>query len=112
MVRIFRPTASVAKVWHEYSGVPSTNTLQAPQLARLQLRLVPVSPSFIEITSHKVVRASYSAAYGLPLTRNDASSLAKGTAADEGVGAAFSVSPVTVVRTTPDPAALRKSLRE
>src|ERR1700674_5218770 len=113
MVRIFLPTASVAKVWQEYSGVPSTSTLQAPQLARFQLRLVPVRPSFIEITSHNVVRASYSAGYSLPLTRKDAFSFANGFGnAGRVVGAANNVSPVTAVSTTPDPAALRKFLRE
>ncbi len=64
--------------------MPSTSTLHAPQLARLQLRLVPVRPSFIEITSHKVVRASYSAAYVLPLTMNEAFSLANGVGKAEG----------------------------
>src|SRR6266849_1477243 len=93
MVRIFLPAASVDKVWQEYSGVPSTSTLHAPQLARLQLRLVPVIPSFIEITSHKVVRASYSAEYVLPFTKNTAFSLAKDLGrAGRAVGAAASLS--------------------
>jgi hypothetical protein len=89
--------------------------LQAPQLARLQLRLVPVRPSFIEITSHKVVRASYSAAYVLPLTMNEAFSVAKGAGSrlegDE-IACPTIVPGVTVVSTIPDPAALRKSRRE
>jgi hypothetical protein len=68
----------------------------------------------MEITSHRVVRASYSAAYVLPLTINEAFSLANGPAIGRGAGAgaAISVSPATLVSTIPDPAALRKSLLE
>ena len=40
--------------------MPSITTVQTPQVARLQLRTVPVSPIFSEITSHSVVRASCS----------------------------------------------------
>ncbi len=112
MVRIFLPAASVAKVWQEYRGVPSTSTLHAPQLALLQLRFVPVRPALTAITSHSVVRASYSATNCLPLMRNGAFSrvIAEGSAG--AADARKTVSPPTAVRTTPDPAAFRKFLRE
>src|SRR5579862_2943747 len=97
-------------------GTPSTSTLHAPQLARLQLRLVPVSPALIAITSQRVVRASYSAAKGFPLMRNVDFSCVMGEgsagAAEAGVAARKMPSPPTAVRTTPDPAAFRKFLRE
>ena len=47
--------------------MPSITTVQTPQVARLQLRTVPVSPIFSEITSHSVVRASCSTVCGVPL---------------------------------------------
>src|SRR5437870_1697092 len=114
-VRIFLPTTSVASVWQEYSGMPSTTTLQAPQLPRLQLRLVPVSPSFTAMTSHNVVRASYSAEYGFPLIVKDPVSFVIGVGIASGGAAAAAVrAPVpTVVNTTaPEPAAFKKFLRE
>src|SRR5580692_2313233 len=45
-------------------------TVQTPQVARLQLRTVPVSPIFSEITSHNVVRTSCSTVCGVPLRLN------------------------------------------
>src|SRR5262245_44793155 len=112
-VNIFLPTTSVASVWQEYSGVPSTITLQAPQLPRLQLRLVPVSPSFTAMTSHNVVRASYSAEYGLPLITKDPVSFVIGVGIASGAAAAVRAPVPTVVNTTaPEPAAFRKFLRE
>src|SRR5207302_2665783 len=112
---IFLPTTSVASVWQEYSGMPSTTTLQAPQLPRLQLRLVPVSPSFTAMTSHNVVRASYSAEYGFPLIVKDPVSFVIGVGIASGGAAAAAVrAPVpTVVNTTaPEPAAFKKFRRE
>ena len=47
--------------------MPSTTTVQTPQVARLQLRTVPVSPIFSEITSHSVVRTSCSTVWAVPL---------------------------------------------
>src|SRR5437867_13399514 len=94
--------------------MPSTMTLQAPQLPRLQLRFVPVNPSFTAMTSHNVVRASYSAEYGLPLMTNDPVSFVIGVGIASGAATAVVRAPVpTVVNTTaPEPAAFRKFLRE
>ncbi len=41
--------------------------MQTPQVARLQLLTVPVSPIFSEITSQSVVRTSWSTVWGVPL---------------------------------------------
>src|SRR6266542_4372561 len=102
------------------------STLHAPHDARLQLRLVPVSPSFTWITSHKVVRASYDALYGLLLTVNVAVScvipagIASGDPAvwAEGCAGACAAArapapDATVVSAAAlEPAALRKFRRE
>jgi hypothetical protein len=67
----------------------------------------------MEITSHSVVRASYSAARGFPFIRKVDFSLTIGVGSLYGeVGAAMITSPPTAVSTMPDPAACRKFLRE
>src|SRR3954447_10447894 len=48
-------------------GVPSITTVQTPQVARLQLRTVPVSPTCSEMTSQSVVRTSCSTLWVAPL---------------------------------------------
>src|SRR5262245_10682960 len=95
------------------------STLQAPQLALLQLRFVPVSPSFTARTSHNVVRASYAAVNVLPLIRKALCSCVTGVASENGdacaSGAAIADGTArtpTAVSAIPCPAAFRKSLRE
>jgi hypothetical protein len=79
----------------------------------LQLLVVPVSPRFTATTSHNVVRASYSATSGLPLTMNVAFSFVIGTGGPTGTsGAAKSPSAPNAVSAIPDAAALTKCLRE
>src|SRR6478609_1063279 len=93
--------------------MPSTMTLHAPQLPRLQLRFVPVNPTFTAMTSHNVVRASYSAEYGLPLITKDPVSFVIGVGIASGAAPAVRAPAPTVVNTTaPEPAAFRKFLRE
>src|SRR5215471_19975856 len=95
-------------------------TLQAPQLALLQLLFVPVIPSFTASTSHSVVRASYCAAYDFPLTRKVAASCVIGVSAGRKAGPAASPacseaaarSTPMAVSARPCPAAFRKCLRE
>src|ERR1043165_5706564 len=93
------------------------STLHAPQLALLQLRLVPVSPSFTAITSQSVVRASYSADIVLPLIRKlpDSRAIGRGSDATWASSAAATdgeVSAAIAVSASPCPAAFRKSRRE
>src|SRR5438445_4155483 len=98
--------------------MPSTTTLQAPQLPRLQLRLVPVIPSFTAMTSHRVVRASYSAEYGFPLIVKLPVSfvmgveIASGDGAEGAATAACVPTPTVVKAAAPVPAAFRKLRRE
>src|SRR5262249_3932962 len=87
--------------------------LQAPQLPRLQLRFVPVSPNFTAMTSHSVVRASYSAEYGLPLIVKVLVSFVIGVGIASGAATASCTPALTVVTATaPAPAAFRKFRRE
>src|SRR5690348_3668201 len=99
--------------------MPSTSTLHAPQLALLQLRFVPVSPSFTAMTSHSVVRASYAAVNDLPLMRNAACScvIGAGSGREEACASEAALNDgtartPTAVNAMPWPAAFRKSLRE
>jgi hypothetical protein len=79
----------------------------------LQLRFVPVKPNFTAMTSHSVVRASYSAEYGFPLMLKEPVSFVIGVGIARGDATALSVpAPTVVSATAPDPAALRKFLRE
>src|SRR4051794_6303225 len=48
-------------------GVPSITTVQTPQVGRLELRTVPVSPACSEMTSQSVVRTSCSTLWVAPL---------------------------------------------
>ena len=93
--------------------MPSTSTLHAPQLARLQLRLVPVRPNFMAITSHK--RRARFIFGGVRLAVDDERRFLPGhrrRKRQRSCGRRKTVSPPTTVRATPEPAAFRKFLRE
>src|SRR5262245_42562709 len=66
-VRIFLPCASMASVVQEYTGLPSTIIVQAPQVARSQTRLAPVMSRSLRNASSSVTRGSTLTCLGAPL---------------------------------------------
>ena len=68
MVTARGPT-STAKVMHEQTGIPSSQTVQAEHAPRLQAILVPVRPSGPRKTSASVARDSISTVRSTPFTR-------------------------------------------
>src|SRR4029453_819810 len=77
-------------------------------------RFVPVIPSLTAITSHSVVRVSYSAGYTFPLMLKELVSLliAVGTLGGGGTARATAVPTLDVTATAPTPPAFIKFLRE
>jgi hypothetical protein len=69
-VLISFPSACTASMVHDFTGRPSTSTVQAPQLVVSQPMWVPVSPSPRRIRWASSSRGSTSAIFFSPLTVN------------------------------------------